>query len=531
MSETNNPFEQAMNMPANAPIPQGGTVPDPFGITSQPAPVTAPQENTFGEKPLAPAAPLADLGSQPVANPFETPEATPAETQIVAPQAAADQTGTQQEVAKQVAPIIDIGNQASAASPFTETELSNASVKEIGGAQLTVLKPLSEDEAQPEDEEIANPLAAAINELDKAEQQSIFAKPPVFEHGAVKEPIEDLTQTFEDLRVAKADDFPELEDGIRVSWSVTYGKIVKSVPTPKKTAIGEFKKSIESSKEFVDALKKDKNKSPDCIIKPKITAQSKGDKMPLPLYKGVFTNIEDARASGKVITIVPGSDGRVYEIRNEEMGMFATPIDECRGLSDIQAGFTPALPLIPRGVLHDIICFFRSLLADGKNYEAIANIYWDRSRESFIAVIPKQRVTSVKAESELSDEYPPEQYLHYMDVHSHNVMPARFSTQDDRDEKATRLYAVIGKLNNPTPDMSVRISNGGKHLLIDPATVFDASGEYRSATWDGQDVRDPDIGKLAKMIIMAFSRPHSEAAQLTSLCSMDSTLSVQEVNL
>ena len=512
MNETSNPFEQAMNMPVNASAPSGGMVPDPFGIASRPAPEATPTGNTFGEKPIAPATLPADLGSQPAANPFETPE----ETQD--PQADSTQT----------APIIDIGNQPTAASPFAETELADAQVKEINGAQLTVLEPLPADEAQPEDEEIANPLVAAMNELDKAEQQSIFAKPPIFEHGAVKELIEDLTQTFEDLRIAKADDFPELEDSVRVSWSVTYGKVVKSVATPKKTAIGEFKKSIESSKEFIDALKKDKNKSPDCVIKPKITAQSKGDKMPLPngmpvemsndihprmpLYKGVFTNVEDARASGKAITIVPASDGRVYEIRNEEMGTFATPIDECRELSDIQAGFTPALPLIPRSVLLDVISFFRTLMHDGQNYEAIANIYWDRRRGSFIAVIPKQRVTSVKAESELSDDYPPERYLHYMDVHSHNVMPARFSMQDDHDEKATRLYAVIGKLYKTIPEMSVRISNGGTHLLVDPATVFDAFGDYYPVKWDGRDVRDPDISRLAKMIIMAFDQPQSKAA-------------------
>jgi hypothetical protein len=187
--------------------------------------------------------------------------------------------------------------------------------------------------------------------------------------------------------------------------------------------------------------------------------------------------MEEAETADKVISIVPARDGKVYEIRRGETGTFITPAGECRELSEIQAGFTPALPLIPRARLLEIISFFRS------NYESIANIYWDRELEEFITVIPKQRVTAVKADSELSDDYGPERYLHYMDVHSHNIMPAIFSAQDDRDEKATRLYAVIGRLNRYLPEMSLRLSNGGKYLHIDPSVVFESLDDFYPASW------------------------------------------------
>lgn len=451
MNEPKNPFEEAMK------ASEIGF--DPF------APATA---DMFGKVPLR-ASPPIDPGSQPeVKDPFETSDGIPAGTV---------------EQARKAAPVIDLGNQPGAAISFAEQEPAIAPVKEIQGGQLNMLGPEPEADVpdadlQTDDPEIENPLSAA---MDKAEQTSIFVKPPIFEYGAVREAIENQEQTFEDLRIAKADDFPELEDSVRVSWDVTYGKIRKSVPTPKKTKIGEFKKSIESSKEFMATLKKDTNKSPDCVIKPRITAQSKGD---IPAYKGVFTTLEDAETAGKVISIVPGSDGKVYEIRREEMGTFITPSGQCRELSEIKAGFTPALSPIPRERLLEIISFFRSLMSDEDHYEAIVNIYWDRKREAFIAVIPKQRVTAVKADSELTDDYGPARYLHYIDVHSHNVMPARFSAQDDRDEKATRLYAVIGKLDRPIPEMSVRIANGGKHLLIDPAIVFESSADYYPVEWD-----------------------------------------------
>jgi hypothetical protein len=52
-------------------------------------------------------------------------------------------------------------------------------------------------------------------------------------------------------------------------------------------------------------------------------------------------------------------------------------------------------------------------------------------------------------------------------------MQACFSEEDDRDEKATRLYTVIGKLDGFVPEIKTRISNGGTFLDIDPAEVFE----------------------------------------------------------
>ena len=439
MSDAINPFEQAVNMSGSTPGPFANTIPDPFGY--MPPPTETEPRIALGNQQTAP-------------NPFETQEE--------------ETTTAARGTAETAIPIIGPGNGLSSESLFAGPEQSDTPAKKTSGEQLNMLAPYT---------------VAAVEGQGDAGQQSIFAKPPIFEHGAVKEPIGDLEQTFDDLRVAKSDDFPELEDAARVSWDVSYGKARKNVQTPKKTKIGEFKKSIETSKEFVDALKKDANKSPDCIIKPRITAQSKGDELALSPYKGVFTNLEDAEASGKPISIVPGSDGKVYEIRREESGTYITPSGKCGELSDIEAGFVPALPLVPRERLLEILGFFRALMLDGHNYEAIANIYWDRERKAFITSVPKQRVTATRADSELGGGYGPERYIHYMDVHSHNVMPAAFSLQDDRDEKATRLYAVLGRLNRYLPEMSLRLSNGGKYLAIDPWLVFESLDGFYPASW------------------------------------------------
>ena len=339
------------------------------------------------------------------------------------------------------------------------------------------------DSAQESESEPQNILMEAIETQDRT---TLSAKMPIFKYGSAEEEIEDVGQTFDELRVAKAGDFPELEDANRVTWIITYGKISKSVAgsDAKKKKIGDFKKSIETSKEFMDALKKSKDKKPVCEIKPRVTAQSKGEG--ISAYKGVFRNMNEAENSGKLICIVPGSDGKVYEIRNEEMGRFITPAGTTEGLSEITAGFIPALPLIPNHQLQQIISFFRSFLTTAGNYEAIANIFWDREEQVFVTSIPKQSVERVRADSILSAFTDTNRYLHYMDIHSHNVMNAKFSAIDNIDEKATRLYGVVGCLNSYFPRIKVRLSNGGKYKEIDPALVLEPYWEDYPDEWDEQ---------------------------------------------
>ena len=141
------------------------------------------------------------------------------------------------------------------------------------------------------------------------------AKPPVFAYAGVTEDVEDTSVTFDELRIAKSEDFPELDDGKRVSWTVEYGKITKPVPSPRKKTVAEFKSEIETSKEFLDSLKKAKDKSPACKLVPKVTAQSKGK---MSAYKGIFPSFEEAEQSGKIISLFPSGDGNVYEMRKTE---------------------------------------------------------------------------------------------------------------------------------------------------------------------------------------------------------------------
>lgn len=332
-----------------------------------------------------------------------------------------------------------------------------------------------------------DPLSAAMAEQEvKAEQKaakSLFEKAPVFHYGSAREDITDPGMTFEELRIAKAADFPELAEGKKVSWTVEYGKTVKTITDPKGATIASVKSEIELSKPFLDALKKAKDKNPDCLVKPRVTAQSKG----IAAYKGVFASLEEAQASGKAICLIPGGDGQVYEMRKTELGEFVAPRNNVTDLTEVRAGFTPALPLVPIGVMAQIISFFRCYMSGGEQFEAMAHIYWDKREERFVVRIPKQSVTKAHIDADLSqDDLPEDRYLHYIDIHSHNSMEAKFSAVDDADEQATRIYIVVGRLDKFFPDLTVRMSCGGTYLELPPGCVLESFGALFPAEWRNQ---------------------------------------------
>lgn len=331
--------------------------------------------------------------------------------------------------------------------------------------------------------EAANPIAAAF-EKKAAEntQKGLLEKPPVFFHKNVKEPIEDASMTFEELRIRKSEDFTDLEEGKYVSWSVDYCGIRKDIKDPKGTTIISVKEIIERSREFLDALKKSKDKNPACLVKPKVVMKTKGT---AASYKGNFQTVEGARASDKVICVIPSSDGRFYELRKTDAGEFIAPASKVVDFQQVRAGFTPALPLIPLDLIGSIASFFRSFMEENAEYEALALIYWSVEAECFFAYVPKQTVRKDHIEADLRDcPYDDDpRYIRYADIHSHNSMEAFFSHVDDRDERGTGLYLVMGKLDRFFPDIKARISCGGSFVDIDPGEVIEGLSRDFPRDW------------------------------------------------
>lgn len=408
-------------------------------------------------------------------NPFETPAPpAPAGTAPVTPQTPPAATVPPAAVAQPAAAatpapagISPAGTAAPAAPPAPAQPAAAAAAPP----------------AQPAAATADNPIAAAFEKktVENA-QKSLLEKAPVFCHKGVKAAIEDSSMTFEELRIRKSEDFADLEEGKYVSWSVDYCGIRKEIKDPKGTTIISVKETIERSREFLDALKKAKDKNPDCLVKPKVVMKNKGVAAP---YKGRFGSVEEARESDKVICLIPSQDGRIYEMRKTEQGEFIAPKNNVTEFQQVRAGFTPALPKIPMRLLGQIVAFFRSYMKDGEECEALAQIYWDKKAKEFFAYIPKQTVCKDEIEDDLRGcPYDNEErYLCYADIHSHNSMEAFFSAEDDQDERGTGLYFVVGELDRFFPSLKARISCGGSFVAIDPAAVIEGLEQPFPEEW------------------------------------------------
>ena len=361
-----NPFDPtgAASAPAASvtPPPAAPVTPSPAAPVTPPpaAPVTPPPAAPVMPPPAAPV-------TQPPAAPVTQPPAAPVAQSPAVPVAQSPAAPVAQSPAAPIAPP--------PAAPVTQSPV--------------------------EAEQPANPIEAAFAKQEMANaQQNLLEKKPIFCHKGAKEPIEDPTITFEELRICKAEDFVDLEEGKTVSWSMEYGGIRKEVKDPKGTTIAAMKQSIERSREFLEALKKSKDKNPDCLVRPKVIMKTKGILSP---YKAHCESLEEARKSDKVICLVPSGDGKLYEVRKLEQGEFIAPAKKASEFQVVKAGFTPALPLIPMALIGQITAFFRSFMRENEENEALALIYWDKVEQRFFAYVPPQVVSTGDVEADLRD--------------------------------------------------------------------------------------------------------------------------------
>lgn len=375
--------------------------------------------------------------------------------------------------------ILDLGSGgASDFDPFAETAVSDENPAEITETKKSDEEEKNKNEKtktqEKSDDEKSVPgngegadlfqkaLAAAETKKAQDTKTGLLNKLPVFSYAGADEEIADPSVTFDKLRDDKSEDFPELDDISSVSWKMTYGSIVKTVTTPKKTTVAGLKKEIEESKDFLNSLKKAKGDIV-CKVTPSVAAKKKG----FCEYKGVFGTVEDAVRSGKAIAFVPSDDGYVYEVRHNRAGTFIAKTERADILPRVRAGFIPAFPPVPYEMLKEIIAFFRKMLP----MEAAAVIYRSFADQKYYIYIPKQSVSTVGVDFTVPD-MDSENFLPFLEIHSHNTMKAFFSKTDDRDEKATGIYVVVGRLDSLFPEIKARISVGGRFVEIDPAQIF-----------------------------------------------------------
>lgn len=462
-----------------------GSIDDPFNSTPAPS-VQLPSAAT-GREASAPAQaytmPQANA-SAPATMPAQTPGTAAQPTAPVQPVTATPAANQPQAAAPsapiypQAAPTTPVPAQGQTA-PFPAQPA-------VAGSPNGVPYPSVFPAATPPQNasETANPLAAAVASAQEQQNvKTLFDTPPLFVYQSVEEDILDPSLTFEDLRLQKMDHFPALENGKEVSWTIMYGQITQRVTEPKIQTIYKLKQEIEMKNEFLAMLKKSKDKAPRCKIKPVVMHQSKG----IASYMGVYGNEAEAQASRKPIVFFPSEDGKMFERRETPLGVFTTPARQIPDATSVSAGFVPALPLIPNTLLRQILAFFRHYAMLETPLEVLVNIYWDVQKKRFLAVVPHQQVTGARIEADIGRDglafLDDTRFLHYADIHSHNVMHAFFSEKDNADEQETRVYLVVGRLHEPVPEIKARICCGGTHWEIPYESVFETEPKGFPAHW------------------------------------------------
>ncbi len=134
------------------------------------------------------------------------------------------------------------------------------------------------------------------------------------------------------------------------------------------------------------------------------------------------------------------------------------------------------IPKPAQEYLDKIVDLFRYVNDKSKN-ELMINLYYDKENNDFIIDIVDQVISGALVTYKYDQTYEMDQrYVRYLQVHSHNVMSANFSSIDNKDEtnKILSYFGVIGKLQkyNNTFESKFRIWSGVDFLEVNIDEVF-----------------------------------------------------------
>ena len=133
---------------------------------------------------------------------------------------------------------------------------------------------------------------------------------------------------------------------------------------------------------------------------------------------------------------------------------------EVRGLAPVSEKLALSHGLIPA---HAFELGLAWMLA-APDTERFFAIRWDG--DAYRLVVPPQEGTA----SSLAYVPPPGVVAEF---HSHASHSAFFSATDDSDEQGFRIYGVVGRLDTPTPELTLRVGIYGHFAPVQWPQVFD----------------------------------------------------------
>lgn len=170
--------------------------------------------------------------------------------------------------------------------------------------------------------------------------------------------------------------------------------------------------------------------------------------------------------------VVAGKDGRLYEIRQSELGTIVLPALSLPRLDEIPMGFQFSLPKIPGEMLSKALTFFRDYCGNGIELEAMIIFLYNPVREEYVLDCPFQEVSkeSVNYKRTYYEEHG---FIEVLQLHSHNSMDAYFSKTDNNDEKSFLIYGVVGRLNQELPELKIRAGVNGYFYDLPAEYIFE----------------------------------------------------------
>ncbi|WP_240468628.1 Mov34/MPN/PAD-1 family protein [Gracilibacillus sp. YIM 98692] len=145
-----------------------------------------------------------------------------------------------------------------------------------------------------------------------------------------------------------------------------------------------------------------------------------------------------------------------------------------------EGSFSTSIQKIPFSIVQEFLGIAK-YFSDYYSTEVHGDIYFDTHEETFSLHIPTQHAHTFWVEPRESDEeiltrmMENRDEMKVMEIHSHHVMPAVPSDQDDESEVFPILYTIVGRINQFFPDISVRTYDmkNQQHIKINPFSVFE----------------------------------------------------------
>lgn len=161
------------------------------------------------------------------------------------------------------------------------------------------------------------------------------------------------------------------------------------------------------------------------------------------------------------IFFVTGRNGEPYRIEQMPYGVF-----DCH-VAGKEVDFHFSAEKIPADIFEEILAFFKK----EPDREAAVQIFYDTETKKYELYYPEQRASRCSVVFERNPQLEQEKVL-VMDAHSHGYMRAFFSAVDDHDEKGTRLFLVMGRVDGDDPEWKLRAGIAGFYKNLHLADIF-----------------------------------------------------------